>query len=61
MKTYHIYAEIYDGEKLYSRFDGVMEWDGYILAEYQELKKKVSNIADAPIGVLVVIKSLSIL
>ena len=61
MKTYHIYAEIYDGEKLYSRFDRVFEWDGNITTKYQELKKKVSEIADAPIGVLVVIKSLSIL
>jgi hypothetical protein len=60
MKTYHIYAEIYDGDKLYSRFDGVIEWDGYILTEYQELKKKVFELADAPIGVLVVIKSLSL-
>ena len=60
MKTYHIYAELYDGESLHSRFDGVIEWDGYILTEYQELKKVVFNHCDAPIGVLVVIKSLSL-
>jgi len=60
MKTYHIYAKIYDGERLHSRFDGVVEWDGHLLTEYQELKKKVFELADAPIGVLVVIKSLSL-
>jgi hypothetical protein len=60
MKTYHIYAEIYDGERLYTRFDGIVEWDGDILNEYSGLKRKVWELTDTPIGVLVVIKSLSL-